>query len=146
MDFCFYCGKLTHESRFCEDAKDTCVGFGCKYASYDDWLQIGINFSIPSHVKWGIPDKKILDVVGNVVSAFNSMLQNLRVLSKVLIQVAGRKAVLKCMLKVLIHTFVTLSSYWYGLRTRIEIHEIRSNLMLFLGSLVVERRPHSRLY
>lgn len=49
--FCFNCGKLTHESSFCVDAKDICVGFGGKYASYGDWLRAGMNLKVPHHVK-----------------------------------------------------------------------------------------------
>lgn len=36
--FCFYCGKLSHESKFCNEAKDMCLGFGVKYVSFGELL------------------------------------------------------------------------------------------------------------
>lgn len=63
-NFCFYCGNLSHEIKFCSDAKEMCVGFGGKYANFGDWTCTGLNMKVLDHVNWVSLVRKPMSAVG----------------------------------------------------------------------------------
>lgn len=62
---CLYCGKLTRESRFCNEAKDMCLGFEGKLVSFGKWLSAGTNLKVPDHVKRRCPVKRVVNTCSN---------------------------------------------------------------------------------
>lgn len=51
--FCYYCGRLTHQLKFCENPIDVCIDFGGKYALFGKWLRSNMNIKVSVHVKEG---------------------------------------------------------------------------------------------
>lgn len=61
LPFFYYCGKISHQIRFCEFANDACIDFWGKYASYREWLGLDMNMKVPMHVKQWCLKKKTID-------------------------------------------------------------------------------------
>lgn len=56
--FCYYCGKLTLQSRLCNVANNVCIGFVEKYAQFGERLHWDMNMKVPMHVKSGGLNRK----------------------------------------------------------------------------------------
>lgn len=56
--FCYYCGKITHESSFCDAIINNCIKFGGEYAQYGEWLHVDMDLDVPKHIKNGELRKK----------------------------------------------------------------------------------------
>lgn len=79
-EFCFYCGKLSHEIGLYGKAKEMSVGFEDKYVNFGDWLRAGLNMKVLDHVIWTDPVKRPMKVVGGIFltspnERFHSVLQ-----------------------------------------------------------------------
>lgn len=45
-NFSFLYGVLTHEIRYCSEAKEMCVAFGGNYANFGDLIRVGLNMLV----------------------------------------------------------------------------------------------------
>lgn len=48
--FCYYCGRITHNSWFCEAISDVSIKFDGKYAQFCEWLRPDMNMKVPMHI------------------------------------------------------------------------------------------------
>lgn len=48
---CFYCERITQQSKFYVNANDECINFRGKYDYFGKWLRVDTNMKIPLHVK-----------------------------------------------------------------------------------------------
>lgn len=51
--FCYYCGLITHQSKFCTNSNDICINYESRYALYERMVRYSMNVKVPSHVKDG---------------------------------------------------------------------------------------------